>query len=71
VITTHLVADHAREPRRSPGHQARTYDSLPDVPPALIVTYARREHRRRLFPVPMGPTYADFFLEDTTRHATA
>ncbi|WP_279586180.1 hypothetical protein [Frigoribacterium sp. PhB116] len=44
---------------------------MPDVPPALIVTYARREQRRRLYPVPMGPTYADFFLEDTTHHATA
>lgn len=71
MTTTHLVTDTAREPRRSPGRQARTYDSMPDVPPALIVTYARREQRRRLYPVPMGPTYADFFLEDTTHHATA
>jgi hypothetical protein len=59
------------DPRRLPSYRASTYVSMPDVPPARIVTYARRAPRRRLSPVQMGPTYADFFLEDTTRHATA
>lgn len=56
----------------TPGRSVSTYVSKPDAPRARIVIYAQRKRRRRrISPLDMGPTYADFFLKDTTRHATA
>lgn len=61
----------AQESRGALHHGASRYVSLPGVPAARIGVYTPREPRRRLQPIPSGPTYADFFLEDTARHATA
>lgn len=70
-MTAPEAVDPAPDPQQAPDRRPSTYVSMPDVPRARIVIYPRRECRRRLSPVEMGPAYADFFLEDTTRHATA
>lgn len=72
MTMTYLMRDSSlKRPSAPPARLPLTDVSRRVVPPGLIVSSTRPDHRWHLSPSPKGPSCTYFFLEDTTHHALA